>query len=51
MVLKFSLDVVAPRDVLATMWHQLGVSPSTEIHDRLDRPFPLSSGSVLHDIL
>jgi hypothetical protein len=42
---------VAPADVLATMWHQLGVSPTTVFHDRLERPHPISSGRVLHEML
>ncbi|MEE2642826.1 MAG: DUF1501 domain-containing protein [Planctomycetota bacterium] len=41
---------VTPADVLATMWRHLGVDPQTEIRDRLKRPFPVSTGRVLHEI-
>lgn len=42
---------VAPADLLATMWHQLGIQPATEIHDRLHRPHRVSDGRVLKDLL
>ncbi len=42
---------VAPADVLATMWHQLGVSPQTILRDRLNRPHPISNGRVLDELL
>ena len=42
---------VSPADILATMWHVLGVVPSTEIRDRLDRPIQLSDGRVLAELL
>jgi len=42
---------VSPADVLATMWRHLGIEPKTEISDRLQRPFPISSGRVLNEIL
>jgi uncharacterized protein (DUF1501 family) len=42
---------ITPADVLATMWHQLGVSPETVLRDRLNRPHPISSGRVLHELL
>ena len=32
---------VSPKDVLATLFHLLGIDPHTEIHDRLGRPFPV----------
>ena len=44
-------QAVSPADILATLWHQLGVAPSTEIHDRLNRPFPISTGRVLYELL
>ncbi|HZZ73843.1 MAG TPA: DUF1501 domain-containing protein [Pirellulales bacterium] len=40
----------SPADVLATMWHQLGISPTTELHDRLNRPMQLSEGRVLDEL-
>ena len=42
---------VSPADVLATMWDHLGIHPRTEIYDRLNRPFLLSSGKVLHELM
>ncbi len=42
---------VTPADVLATMWHLLGVSPETELRDRVNRPQPISRGSVLEALL
>ncbi len=42
---------VAPADLLATMWHQLGIDPATQIQDRLNRPHPVSDGRVLRDLL
>ncbi len=44
-------DGVAPSDVLATMWHLLGIDPETELRDRLDRPQFLSRGRVLHELI
>ncbi|MBI3865242.1 MAG: DUF1501 domain-containing protein [Planctomycetia bacterium] len=38
---------VEPPDLLATMFHALGISPELEIRDPLNRPFPLSRGRVL----
>jgi hypothetical protein len=42
---------VSPADLLATMWHQLGIAPTTEIHDRLHRPHRVSDGRVLSDLI
>ncbi len=42
---------VSPADILATMWRHLGIDPKTEIFDRVQRPFPISSGRVLNEIL
>ena len=42
---------VSPADLLATMWHQLGISPQTEIRDRLNRPFALSRGKIVRSLL
>ena len=42
---------VSPGDILATMWHLLSVSPKTAIHDRLHRPFPISNGDVVHELI
>ena len=42
---------VTPADVTATIFHLLGVDYQSDIHDRLNRPFPISSGKVIHEIL
>ena len=42
---------VMPPDLLATLFHLLGISPSTELHDRVGRPFPVARGEVLQEIL
>ena len=38
---------VSPADLLATLYDRLGIPPSTELRDRLDRPIQLSDGRVL----
>jgi hypothetical protein len=42
---------VEPRDLLATMFHCLGHSPDTELHDTEGRPLPISRGRVISEIL
>lgn len=42
---------VSPADILATMWHVLGIDPQTELRDRLHRPIALSRGRVIHELL
>jgi hypothetical protein len=44
-------QAVSPADILATLWQQLGIPPDTEIHDRLNRPYKISSGTVIQDLL
>jgi hypothetical protein len=44
-------DPVRPEDLAATMFHLLGIDPRTEIHDALNRPLPISAGSVVNGIL
>ena len=39
-----------PADILATMWRQLGISPTTPLRDRLNRPLRLSDGRVLDEL-
>ena len=41
----------SPADILATMWHVLGVQATTELRDRLNRPIQLSDGRVLSELL
>ncbi|MEO2032872.1 MAG: DUF1501 domain-containing protein [Planctomycetaceae bacterium] len=42
---------VSPADVLSTMWHSLGIPHEEELRDRLDRPFQLSDGRVLKEVV
>ncbi|MBT5018156.1 DUF1501 domain-containing protein [Planctomicrobium sp.] len=42
---------ISPADLLATVWHQLGIDPHTELRDRLNRPLQLSEGSVLRELI
>ena len=42
---------VRPDDLAATMYHLLGISPDTEVHDTADRPLVISGGNVIHDII
>jgi hypothetical protein len=43
---------ISPKDILATIYHLLGIDPHTMLTDRTGRPLPLvSHGSVLSDAL
>lgn len=42
---------VEPRDLIATLFHCLGIEPHTEIHDALGRPIAASRGRVIHQVL
>lgn len=43
---------VSPKDVLATIYHLLGIDPHSTILDMQQRPLPLvESGEVMHDML
>jgi hypothetical protein len=42
---------VSPKDLLATMYHLLGIDHHTLIQDRQGRPFPLVEGKVIDDVL
>jgi arylsulfatase A-like enzyme len=43
---------VSPKDILATIYHQLGVDPDQMIADRLGRPLPLvPDGHVVRELL
>jgi len=42
---------VSPADLLATMWRQLGIAPTTEIYDRLHRPHRVSDGRVVSELI
>ncbi len=43
-------DPVSPRDLTATMYHALGVSPETKLYDTLNRPHSLSGGRPLMEL-
>jgi hypothetical protein len=43
--------IVTPPDLMATIFHSLGYNPRTEIHDRLGRPFPISTGQVIRAVV
>ncbi|MFZ9824492.1 MAG: DUF1501 domain-containing protein [Gemmataceae bacterium] len=42
-----TLDRVSPMDIHATIFDALGVDPSGDYHDLLNRPSPISRGSVI----
>jgi hypothetical protein len=42
---------VSPADLLATMWHCLGVEPDAELRDRQGRPFALGHGRPVGGLL
>ena len=39
------------QEVMATLYHCLGLVPNTEIHDTLGRPIPICRGRVIREIL
>lgn len=42
----------SPKDILATVYHLLGIDPHTMLHDRTGRPVPLvPDGAVLSEVL
>ncbi len=42
---------VLPQDIAATIFHLLGIAPSTEVHDTLGRPIAASRGDVIRQIV
>jgi hypothetical protein len=44
-------DPCRPEDLSATLFHLLGIDPTTEIRDSLNRPLPLSPGRVIDGVL
>ena len=44
-------DAVRPADLIATVYHTLGVAPNTELLDPLDRPLPVCSGTPIRRLL
>ena len=43
---------VSPKDILATLYHLLGIDPHTTLRDRTGRPVPLvADGEVIAELL
>jgi hypothetical protein len=42
---------ISPKDLLATMYHLLGIDHQMIVHDTLDRPLPLVDGEVIHEAI
>ncbi len=43
---------ISPKDILATVYHLLGIDPETTLRDRTGRPLPLvSDGTAIVDVL
>lgn len=43
--------IVKPQDITATLFDRLGFTPQAELHDALGRPYPLSRGEVIREIV
>lgn len=43
--------IVSPADITATIFYCLGYSPDTTLHEQTGRPFPLSRGKVIEEII
>lgn len=43
--------LVRPADLTATIFHCLGYGPDTQIHDKVNRPHPISRGRVIDEVL
>jgi uncharacterized protein (DUF1501 family) len=44
-------DAVTPKDLIATIFHCLGIAPETEVHDPLGRPIAISRGKVIRQVV
>jgi uncharacterized protein (DUF1501 family) len=44
-------EPISPENLIATLYHCLGIDPQTIIHDQQDRPFPLAGDEPLHALL
>ena len=40
-----------PEDISATFYELLGIDPETEIRDKLGRPFPISKGRAIREVM
>jgi uncharacterized protein (DUF1501 family) len=45
-----SSNPTPPADLVATLYHLLGINPRLQIHDRLDRPVTLCEGQIIDAI-
>jgi uncharacterized protein (DUF1501 family) len=43
-------DPLRPDDITATVFHAMGLDHTTEIHDQLQRPFPISRGEPIRPL-
>jgi hypothetical protein len=48
---EVTADPVSPADLTATIFHLLGVAPHATLHDTEGRPFALSEGTPIKDLL
>ena len=46
-----SRDPVRPDDLSATVFHLMGIDPSTEVHDTQDRPLVIAEGDPVLDLI
>lgn len=44
-------DPVLLDDLAATIFELMGIDPQTEVHDKLNRPLPISGGNVVHGLI
>jgi hypothetical protein len=44
-------DPIDPVDIHATVYHCMGLDPEQTITDQLRRPYPISTGRVLANLL
>ena len=44
-------DPISPADMVATIYHCLGIDPETQIMDMLQRPQSLTTGKIIQNIL
>ena len=42
---------VKPQDITATIFHCLGIPPDSEIRDSLNRPFAITRGEIVREVL
>jgi len=46
-----SRDPVDPVDIQATIYHAMGLNPHEVIHDHMQRPFTISTGRVIRELV